>query len=48
MKNYKSIEGCTKNKKTHMIEFEEKNKDAERMIVGLKNQFLEVEGMKTI
>ena len=26
-----------------MIEFEEKNKDAERMIVDLKNQVLEVE-----
>ena len=29
-----------KKSKTHMIEFEEKNNDAERIIVDLKNQFL--------
>ena len=32
-----------KKSKTHMIEFEEKNKDAERIIANLKNQVLEVE-----
>ena len=32
-----------KKSKTHMIEFEEKNKDAERMIADLKNQVLEIE-----
>ena len=31
-----------KKSKNHMIEFEEKNNDAERMIVDLKNQILEV------
>ena len=29
-----------KKSKTHMTEFEEKNNDAERIIVDLKNQFL--------
>ena len=32
-----------KKSKIHMIEFEEKKKDAERMIANLKNQVLEVE-----
>ena len=37
-----------KKSKTHMAEFEEKNNDAKRIIVDLKNKFLEAKMVETI